>query len=274
MSSEPARVLFCDYDGDFKYADVLSQLGYAVDQIRPDALRQVTVGDHTIYIFAFQGDAEMRKALQTCEKLKQANLPTPVLLLNHSAAIPEFLNHKMTSHHADAYVSNPNSESVVLDAVDMLVGCPVPSALKGSLHFVRDEQEIRDSLSRYKQKVSDLEKKIEELEAMKNQDKDTIDKALEAQRNFYKPKLKALLEEKNVQMQTETERLKFDLSEVQAKLLDREMKLRKLEAEALEHEKTQSKLREFYMQKLKTLEEEKRSLESTLEDEDTNVESG
>jgi chromosome segregation ATPase len=115
----------------------------------------------------------------------------------------------------------------------------------------------------------ELEKRIESLEQDRNQDKESIDKALEAQRNFYKPKLKALLEDQKIQVQTETEKLKFDLSEVQAKLMDREMKLRKLEVQVQEHEKSQAKLREFYMQKLKVLEQEKRDLENVLEDEDT-----
>lgn len=269
MSAELSRLLFCDYDGEFKFAEVLSQLGYAVDQIRPDALRQVTVGDHSLYIFAFENDGEMRKALATCEKLKQASLPTPILLLNHAPATPEFLNHKVATYHADAYVSNPHSENSLLDALDPLVPCPVPSALKGSLHFIREEQEIREALSRYKTQVTELEKKIEELEQTRNLDKESIDKALEAQRNFYKPKLKALLEDQKIQVQTETEKLKFELSEVQAKLLDREMKLRKLEAQAGEHEKSQAKLREFYMQKLKALEQEKRGRSKVLDDEDT-----
>lgn len=254
LSGEPARILFCDYDGEYLFADILSQLGYAVDQIRPEALRQVTVGDHNLYIFSFQGDAEMKKALSTCEKLKKASLPTPILLINHSPATPDFLNHKMSQNRADAYVVSPSSENAVLDALDSLVGCPVPSALKGSLHFLRDEQDTRDALSRYQHRVAELEKKIEELEQTSHMSKESMDKALEAQRNFYKPKLKALLEDQKIQVQTETERLKFELSEVQAKLLDRETKLRSFEAQSQDHEKSQAKLREFYMNKVKALE--------------------
>lgn len=259
VSTEPIRILFCDYDGEFKFGDVLSRLGYAIDQIRPDALRQVTVGDHQVYVFAFVNNDNMQKALRTCEKLKQANLPTPILMLNHAAATPEYLNHKVSANPADGYVANPTSEYHVLDALDLLVGCPVPVALKGSLHFVREEQEIRNALENYKQQVTELERKIGELEAVRNQDKESMDKALEAQRNFYKPKLKALLEDQKIQVQSETERLKFELSEVQAKLLDREMKVRKLEVDAQEAEKSKAKLREFYMTKLKALEQEKNS---------------
>ncbi|MBN8554127.1 MAG: hypothetical protein J0L93_01675 [Deltaproteobacteria bacterium] len=249
------RVLFCDYDGEFEYADTLSKIGYIVDQIRPDALRQISVGEHQVYIFMFQAEEHMKKAMRTCEKLKAAELTTPIFLLNRAPATPTFLNHKTATGAADAYVANPSSENVVLDALETLVGCPVPISLKGNIQLLQEEKDRLEEIEEYRKRMTELEKKIEDLQG----DRSKTEEALEAQRNFYKPKLKALLEEQKIQVQSETEQLKFELSEVEAKLLDREMKIKKLEEAIKSQEKAQNTLREFYQSKLKSLESEKKS---------------
>lgn len=270
MRTEPCRVLFCDYDGEFTYAEILSKVGYLIDQVRPDALRQVTVGDHHLYIFSFQKDASMQTALKTCEKLKAAELTTPILLLNLSSPSPDFLNHQKSELAADGYLANPSSENVVLDCLDQMVGSPLPTVLRGSFQMPADDLELRTKIEQAQQKVNqyegtikELEKQLEEVQKNSSRSTEELGKALEAQRNFYKPKLKALLEDQKTKLQTETERLKFKLSEVEAKLLDREMRIKDLEAAkekqkakmeelVASHEKAQKALRDFYQQKMKT----------------------
>lgn len=243
---------------------MLSRVGYVVDQIRPDALRQVSVGDHKVYIFAFQTEASQKKALKTCEKLKSAELGTPLVLLSLLTASPELLNHQTVTLKADAYVINPKTESPLLDAMDLIVGSPMPASIKGNMNFL-SSAEKKEKTAEFQKKIDELQKKIGELEGIKNK----TEEALEAQRNFYKPKLKALLEGQKIQIQSETERLKVQLSEVEAKLLDRELKVKeleqfkerhkqKLEELMLSHEKAQNTLREFYQNKIKSLEADKK----------------
>lgn len=254
MSGEDCRVLFCDYDGEFEYSETLSRVGYLVDQIRSDALRQVGVGDHQLFLFSFGQPDSLSKVLKTCEKLKFAELSTPIVLLARSAMGPDFLNHQKTRYAADAYISNPPTEAALLDSLDLVVHCPIPPQMKGPRLF------------------EDLKVQIQELEAELEVLRGKSEEAIKQERDALKPKLKALLEGQKLQFQTESERLQVQLSEVEAKLIDRESKIKELEAsqdrqrkkfEELisQHDKAQQTLREFYMNKLKSLEIEKRELE-------------
>jgi hypothetical protein len=99
MGQSSGRILFCDYDGHFLFADTLSRVGFAVDQIRPDALRQVGVGDHEVFLFSFGLPDSLPKVLKTCEKLKFAELKTPIALLARELMGPDFLNH-LEIHHS------------------------------------------------------------------------------------------------------------------------------------------------------------------------------
>ncbi len=248
MSLEAGRILFCDYDGDFAFAEDLSRVGFIVDQIRPDALRQVGIGDHQVFVFSF-GEAEtLPKVLKTAEKLKFAELKTPMVLVARASMGPDFLNHQKSKFPADAYISNPLSEAVVLDALDELIGCPIPSHLKSARLFTNVESEEDRMIQGLKEKVQALEAQL----------KGQSDQAAQQERDALKPKLKALLEGQKLQFQTEAERLKVALSEIEAKLLDREAKIKDMSSQ---HEKAQATLREFYMNKLKQLEQEKRDLE-------------
>ncbi len=268
MSGGASRILFCDYDGDFEFASQLSQIGFAIDQIRPDSLRQVAVGDHQVFLFSFGQAESLTKVLKTCEKLKYAELSTPLLLLARSAMGPEFLNHQKTKLAANAYVSNPASEGQLLDALDSLVGCPLPPHLKGAKFFSSDHSEAEQTVEKLKNQVAELEQQIAEL-------KEKTAKADEPREDSWRPKLKALLEGQKLQFQTESERLQVQLSEVEAKLLDREMRIKdlesltekakkKLDEVSSQHEKAQDTLRGFYMTKLKALEQEKKELEQKL----------
>jgi hypothetical protein len=251
---ELQRVLFCDYDGEFQYADSLSQVGYLVDQIRPDALRSIMVGEHLAYILSFESDDSCKKALRVCEKLKMAELKTPIFLVYRSGQDPNFLNHRGSEHSADGYLLNPQSESPLLDVLADRVGLtPLP-------FFGASDSEIKAKIADYELKIEELEKELLSLKGAAT----SLDKALEAQRNFYKPRLKALLEGQKAGSQTESEQLRVRLSEVEAKLLEREAKLKELEQskksnemkiqKILEsHQKAQQSLRQFYQEKIKKL---------------------
>lgn len=257
MSFEAGRILFCDYDGDFEFAENLSRVGFAVDQIRPDALRQVAIGDHQLFLFSFGVFDSLSKVLKTCEKLKFAELTTPIALLARQSVGPDFLNHQKTRYAANVYISNPLSEGMVLDALEPLIGCPVPAHLKGSRLFTNMESEEERMISSLREKIQSLEEEVLSLQGKS-------DEVLKQERDALKPKLKALLEGQKLQFQTEAERIKVALSEVEAKLLDREAKIKELEAAHSQHEKAQATLREFYMTKLKLLEQEKREAEKKI----------
>ncbi|PIR21757.1 MAG: hypothetical protein COV44_11535 [Deltaproteobacteria bacterium CG11_big_fil_rev_8_21_14_0_20_45_16] len=261
MDHGPERLLFCDYDGEFRFADVLSRLGFLVDQIRPEGLRSISVGEHSLYIFSFEESKNSQKALKTCEKLKSAQFLTPIVLVNRNKPTPDFINHKHEEKRADAYVFNCESESPLLDVVDGILGTPLPPEMKLSTGSFRSpDPEFLEKIKNYEDQVSSLNKELEDL----RQASSVMDKALEAQRNFYKPKLKALLDGQKVQLQTETERLKFKLSEIEAKLLDREARIkeleqvknnneRKIDKIVASHQKAQQNLRVFYQEKIRQL---------------------
>lgn len=259
-NAEPERILFVDYDGDFKAAQTLSSVGFVVDQIRPDALRQVGIGDHDVFVFSFGEEKNLKSALDTCEKLKSADLKTPIVLICEGSGGPEFLNHQKSENPAEAYISKTNSMSAILDALDRLVGVPIPPSLRSVIHSPDEEEHIQ----RYLNKIRELKQTINDLQSTA----DNKDKALEAQRNYFKPKLKAILEGQKIQIQTETETLKYELSEMEARLIDRNSKLKELEkkAGALEekHKAAQQTQRDFYQQKIKKLEEEKAALEAKI----------
>lgn len=252
MKSQPIHILYCDYENEFPYSETLSRIGFLVDHVRADALRHVTVGDHRVYIFSFKTKPNMQEALATCERLKAAGLPTAIVLICLFQPGPEFLNHESSHYHADAYVANPSSVTPILDVLDSLVGCPIPSSMKGSLQLLQDEKQLRAHLEDYRRKVKELEERLEKAEGSKNSDLSL------------RPKLHALLKGQKLQFQSETERLKFQLSELEAQLLDREAKIKdlesvrnqereKIEALVVNHEKAQKALREFYQAKIKSL---------------------
>jgi hypothetical protein len=259
------RILFCDYDGDFAFADMLSRVGYVVDQIRPEALRQVAIGEHQVYVFSFELLDSLSKALKTCEKLKFAELSTPIVLLARQSLGPDFLNHKTTRYAANLYISHPSSDGALLDAMDSVVRCPLPPSTKTSRVFGQDDGASDKMVMSLKAQIAKLESQLSELRG----DREKTSREIEEQRDALKPKLKALLEGQKLQFQTESERLKVQLSEVEAKLLDREAKIKDLELQSeritqkieeitSQHEKAQKTLREFYMSKLKAFESEKK----------------
>lgn len=266
MQAGLSRILFCDYDGDFEYADVLSSLSYVVDQIRPESLRAVNVGDHALYLFSFESREKTHEVLEVCEKLKAAELYTPIVLLCRSEPAPEFLEHQRKSHlKADAYLAHLRSEAQILDCLDEFLGIPKPFFLR---HPVEPKaEETKTEVLKKDEAVEVLQKQVASLEAELLQVREeavALDKALEAQRNFYKPKLKAMLEGQKLKVQSETESLKVRVAEVEAKLLDREARIKELEQSrknykkelrALNesHQRAQEKLRDFYQSKIKSL---------------------
>lgn len=251
---ELQRVLFCDYDGEFQFADALSRVGYLVDQIRPEALRSIMVGEHLAYVLSFESPESCKKALRVCEKLKLAELKTPIILLYRKGQDPTFLNHKATEHAGDAYLLNPSSEAALLDVLADKIG------LSPLRFFASQDGESQKQIEEYENKIKAMEAELMNLKGAAT----SLDKALEAQRNFYKPRLKALLEGQKAGSQTESESLRVRLSEVEAKLLEREAKLKELEQSKKSHEmkvqkilsshqKAQQSLRQFYQEKIKKL---------------------
>ncbi|MDB5037971.1 MAG: hypothetical protein JWQ35_1499, partial [Bacteriovoracaceae bacterium] len=116
--------------------------------------------------------------------------------------------------------------------------------------ILKDEKERLTAIEGYKARLQELELKIAQLEGARRAT-DSI-----------RPKLQALLKGQKLQFQSETERLTFQLSELEAQLLDREAKMKdlegsrekfkhKLEEVTKNHEKSQQALREFYQGKLK-----------------------
>ncbi|TVQ79753.1 MAG: hypothetical protein EA369_04140 [Bradymonadales bacterium] len=251
---DSSRILFCDYDGEFEFADKLTRVGYLVDQIRPEALRSVTVGEHAVFILSFVEEESCKKALRVCEKLKEAELNTPLVLVYRSGQDPSFLNHQSEKKAADAYLLNPVSEAPLLDSLAERIGLP-------PARFLAKEKKIlieRDEES--EEKIKALEEELHRLRG----EATSLDKALEAQRNFYKPRLKALLEGQKAEKQTEAEKMQVRLSELEAKLMDREARLKELEQSRKSsqmkieklmaaHQQAQASLRQFYQNKIKLL---------------------
>lgn len=270
-SGERSRVLFCDFDGEFEYSDAIREIGFLVDQIRPESLRSVTVGEHAVYVFGFTRLDTTSKVLKIAEKLKAAELLTPIILCCRAQAAPNFLNHQSHSYAADVYIASEQSTSPLLDALEELLGLPPLAANQVNLSNGQSEQN-NEELETYRQKVRELESELSELK----EEASSLDKALEAQRNFYKPKLKAALEGQKLQVQSETERLKVRLSEIEAKLLEREARIKELEqskrneskkiqALSQSHKKAQESLRSFYQQKIRDMKKTSESKESTTE---------
>lgn len=265
---ELSRVLFCDYDGDFRYADTLTRLGYLVDQIRPESLRAVNVGEHAVYLFSFEDQERTADVLSLCDKLKAAELLTPIVVYCRRAAAPSFLSHaKTATQPADAYLHNLISEAALLDTLDELVGSPIPLVLRSLLPSAEDTDVSKTEQMDSAALIQQLQQRIEALEAELQEvqgEASALDKALEAQRQFYKPKLKAMLEGQKLKVQSETERLKFKLSEVEAKLLDREAHIKELEQSQKNqkkvltnlmqsHQKAQEQLKTYYQNRMENL---------------------
>jgi len=268
-SSSPTRLLFCDFDGAFQFSDELTRIGFLVDQIRPEALRQVAVGDHDLFLFSFETSAALPKVLKTSEKLKYAELATPIALWARKPMGPEFLNHQAVEHHANLYIHAPSSISHLLDALSALVVIPVPPHLKSSSFFLEGDIQSDKIVEEYRAQIVRLEQEIERLR------KQIHDSSSEGAGESLRPRLKALLEGQKLQFQTESEKIKVQLSEVEARLLDREARNHELElsltqlqaklSEATQsHEKAQKTMRAFYLQKLQAVEGEKKDLEKKI----------
>lgn len=256
-ASRANRVLFCDYDGDFHFADELSALGYLVDQIRPNSLRTVALGEHGVYVFSFENKETTSQVLKVCSKLKSANLITPIIILAHVDASPDFMNHQHNANAANAYLIKPTSIAALMDELDSYID---PPALNASLY------QIQKSEAANKKEVEELHRAKQGLEAklqvMENELETMRQNMTEA--DALKPKLEALLEGQKLKVQTETERLKVQLSEIEAKLMEREARITELErfkqnteqkVERLNksHQIAQQKLRQFYQDKIKNL---------------------
>ena len=267
--SAPARILLCDFDGDFLFADELTRLGFLIDQIRPDALRQVAVGDHDLFLFSFETLNELTRVLKTCEKLKFAELETPIVLWSRKLMGPEFLNHQQSQYPANLYINSPDSLAAFLDELARIVEFPIPAHLKTSNFFVEGDIESEALVEEYRAQIIRLEEEIQQLREK------VADGEEKSGRESLKPRLKALLEGQKLQFQTESEKIKVQLSEVEAQLLDREAKTQELELTLAQlhkkldeaqqsHEKAQKTLRAFYLQKLQTVESEKKELEQKI----------
>ncbi len=201
----PCHLLYCDYEGEFKYSEALSRIGYVVDHVRPEALRHVNVGDHQVFVFVYSQPDNAQAAGQTAEKLKMAELPSEIVLLN--MAPDSTIN--------PSEINGAVSVNSLLDELDRLVGTPFPPSLKTAMGAFRGDREKEV----YRQRIAELEQKVHELEQ--------VQKVAVGQEDL-KPKLQALLKGQKLQFQTETERLKIQLSELEAKLIDREAKLKEL----------------------------------------------
>jgi DNA repair exonuclease SbcCD ATPase subunit len=248
------RILICHFDAGCEAAGDLRSVGYRVDEVRVDDLKSVHVGDHDVYIFTFKQEDQLSSLLKMTEKLKAAQLQTPMILVSIQKPPIEFFEHQKKKFKADAYVTLAGRSSAeILDFVENMIGLPEP--------MMPNDPEFRGMDSKdqnqYESKVRELEDELQQL----RQEASSLDRALETQRNFYKPKLKALFEGQKLQVQSETEQLKFKLSEIEARLLEREARVKELEqsqanydqklkrAEA-SHRKAQESLRSFYQRKL------------------------
>ena len=201
-----------------------------------------------------------------CRKLKSAELLTPIVVVGLSPSC-----RGEVFDYADHVLLLPESESLLLDTLDEIMGTPPPL-------FLSQQNEVEVvAVAVDSHQSEESPEKLSELEAEIAQLKETAEsatKALEAQRNFYKPKLKALLEGQKVdQHNQEFERLRVKLSEVEARLLDREARIKELEQmrkthkakldQLLEsHQKAQQSLRSFYQDKIRTLSPNKMEEES------------
>jgi hypothetical protein len=268
-ASTPGRVLLCDFDGAFQFAEELASVGFLVDQIRPDALRQVAVGDHDLFLFSFETTDGLHRALKTCEKLKVAQLTTPIALWARKQIGPEFLNHQQSNLPADLYIHAPRSVSDWLDQLCELLDCPLPAHLKSNSFFLEGDIDAEKMIQEYRSHIAQLEEEISKLRAQTSGGQSAEEKA------DLRPRLKALLEGQKLQFQTESEKIKIQLSEMEAQLLDREAKTHELESLVAQlykkmdeisdsHEKAQSTLRAFYMKKLQMMESEKKELEQKM----------
>jgi hypothetical protein len=267
--SSPGRVLLCDFDGAFQFAEELASVGFLVDQIRPDALRQVAVGDHDLFLFSLETPDGLNRALRTCEKLKAAQLTTPIALWSRKQIGPEFLNHQQSNLAADLYIHAPRSVSHLLDEICELLDCPLPPHLKSNSFFLEGDIDAEKIIQEYRSHIAQLEEEIGKLRAQTSGGEPLEEK------EDLRPRLKALLEGQKLQFQTESEKIKIQLSEMEAQLLDREAKTHELESLVAQlykkmdeisdsHEKAQSTLRAFYMQKLQMMESEKKELEQKM----------
>jgi chromosome segregation ATPase len=248
------RILICDFDSGGELAGDLRCVGYSVDEVKVDDLRSVHVGDHDLYVFTFRQEAQLPSLLKMTEKLKAAQLKTPMVLVSIEKAPTDFLKHSETKYRADAYLEmKENSSAEILDLAENFLGL---SEVQLSNPYASRKTNDEDA-KLYQAKVQELEGELNQL----RQEASSLDKALETQRNFYKPKLKALFEGQKLQVQSETEQLKFKLSEVEAKLLEREARIKELEQSQANqdqklkriessHRKAQESLRSFYQRKL------------------------
>lgn len=221
-----------------------------MDQIRPDGLRSVAVGEHSAYLFVFEKLESQDEVRKICKKLKAAELLTPIVVVGLTQGL-----HSDYFQDADYVLVDPKSESELLDTLDEVVGCPPPNFLRF------DSEWSNSSEAPQSEQIKVLE---DELEKWKKS-AEGMNKALEAQRNFYKPKLKALLEGQKVEKHDNAlEMLKVKLSEVEAKLLDREARIKeldqmrqmhksKLEKLMDSHQKAQQSLRSFYQEKIRQI---------------------
>lgn len=248
---EQARLLFCDYDGDFELAKKLSRSGYLIDQIRPDGLRSVAVGDHIAFVFHFAKPESTSSVLKTCEKLKAAELSTPIILVCREKSNSDFLNHRQAPHHADFYFLGDevlkDLASVLTEQLGAVPASDVPDENTERTEILSKTEKVslKDRLVKLEQ---DLESALKESEKLKRE--------LKAHRDSVKPKLKALLEGEKKKAQTETERLKVRLSEIEAKLLDREARLQELQRQQDQADERFTKLKESYQKNQQLLKED------------------
>ncbi len=254
---ERSRILFCDYDGNFELADRLSLSGYLVDQIRPDGLRGVAVGDHAVYFFVFQSESNCPAVLRICEKLKSAELLTPIVVVKEGDPIADFENHAKCNFRADFYLQGGSLETQVFKVLQDKLHLHAQDFTDSTTQaLVLNPRIENDLLERIKQLEEALYKSEQEIERLKQKSPQGED---------LRPKLEEMLQGEKKKAQTETERLKVRLSEIEAKLLDREARLKEVDRQrenikrkALEmkesFEKAQSSLRDFYMKKIKELE--------------------
>ena len=251
---ERGRLLFCDYDGSFELADRLSLSGYLIDQIRPDGLRGVTVGDHSVYIFVFQKSANGQAVQRICEKLKAAELLTPIIAVNRGAEKGDELAAPIEFANFTLVGDSPESElrKIIKNQLRIL---PPETVGDSTDVFVLDPQIENDLMGRVQQLEAALKSLSDENEKLKQ-----VTPAED-----FRPKLQAMLEGEKKKAQTETERLQCRLAEIEAKLLGREARLKDLESQQAQFkdratqmkdsfQKAQASLREFYMTKIRELE--------------------
>lgn len=256
VDAEHYRLLFCDFDGGFEYADFLMNFGYFLDKIHPSSLRHTSIDEYQICIFSFRNPSGLEHALKACDELKSASFSSPIVLLNESQGVIDFIvDHDQAINYANAYCNIEEGLAALFDTLDCLHKSSQRAAEKLYDTASDEDRDERNIVHEYECRLRELQEKLQTLESQSAE-------TLEAQRNFFGAKLKAALLESQ-KRQNETASLLVQLSEIEAKLLDREVKIKeseyfrdknqqRLNEIRSTHERAQQAIRQFYQNKIRS----------------------